>query len=55
MGKISWSKNVDPEKEDRDKFLALSDSEKFDFLMKLIFNNQKTGKPTWVKKTIKWT
>jgi len=53
---ISWNDGVDPEREDRLAYLALSPKEKWDYLMTLILATYPAGKSvTFNKKIIEWT
>ena len=55
MSKLSWKEGVNPEKEDREAFLRLPYSKRWNYLMALIMSNYPKEKPTNYKKIIKWT
>ena len=55
MSKLSWRKEIEPETEDREAFLKLSYSERWNYMMALIMSNYPKGKPTNYKKIIEWT
>ena len=53
--RLSWNEGVNPEKEDREAFLKLSYSKRWNYLMALIMSNYPNKKPTNYKKIIEWT
>ncbi|MDH5396860.1 MAG: hypothetical protein OEX02_01850 [Cyclobacteriaceae bacterium] len=55
-GKITWHPDKDPEWEDREAFLKLSDEERWAYLMRLIMHTKKLpeGAGKFTKRIIEW-
>jgi len=56
VGKITWSPGKDPELEDREAFLRLSDEERWAYLMHLMMHSKKLpeGAGKFTKRKIEW-